>query len=203
MPSCERVANLLHDRRLLIFDFDGTVADTSPLHAAAFSEVLAPFGVQVNYSAVAGLSTLDAMRRLVGPAHAGLRELTSRKQQRVRQLIETSLAPMPGVDAFLRWARPRRRLAMASSGSHGTVSLALHKLGYADWFDPLVCADDVTHAKPAPDCLLEVLARTGATPQECLVFEDSDAGTQAAAAAGLACVDVREVTWADLCRSLS
>ena len=61
---------LLQGKRLLIFDFDGTVADTSPLHAAAFAQVLAPLGIAVDYPAIAGLKTLDAMRKCLAAGGA-------------------------------------------------------------------------------------------------------------------------------------
>ena len=198
---------MLESKRLLIFDFDGTVADTTPLHAAAFSEVLAPLGFIVDYSSIAGLKTLDAMRQcLNGAGHkldeAVLAALVTVKQQCVRQMIGQTLQPLPGVDAFLQWARPRYKLAMVTSGSRGTVSLALEKLGYTGWFNPLICADDVGKAKPAPEGFLMALQLAGVSAGDALVFEDSDAGLQAAAHAGLDYVDVRCTDWSSICSSI-
>ena len=186
----------LRGKVLLIFDFDGTVADTTPLHAAAFSQVLAPMGVMVDYSSIAGLKTLDAMRQCLNGAGQALDEaaiavLVTAKQQLVRQMIGQALQPLPGVAAFLHWARPRYKLAMVTSGSRGTVSLALEKLGYTDLFDPLICADDVQKAKPDPEGFLAVINWTGVPAKHAVVFEDSDAGLVAAASAGLDCCDVR------------
>ena len=194
---------ILHSKRLLIFDFDGTVADTTPLHAAAFSQVLAPLGVAVNYSRIAGLKTLDAMRQCLNEVgrtldEAALAKLVTAKQQCVRQMIGQALQPLPGVDAFLRWARPRYKLAMVTSGSRGTVSLALEKLGYTGWFNPMICAEDVEKAKPAPDGFLLALQLAGISAGDALVFEDSDAGLQAAAHAGLGYVDVRCTAWSSM-----
>lgn len=202
MPM-EPAANLteaLQGKRLLIFDFDGTVADTTPLHAAAFTEVLAPLGVAVDYPRIAGLKTLDAMRQCLNGVgrildEAELAALVAAKQQRARQMIGEALKPLPGVDEFLRWARPRYRLAMVTSGSRGTVNLALEKLGYTGWFDPLVCADDMARAKPDPEGFLQVLRMTGVPAEEALVFEDAEAGFLAAGAASLAYVDVRTLDW--------
>jgi HAD superfamily hydrolase (TIGR01509 family) len=196
MKTAANLADALRGKRLLIFDFDGTVADTTPLHAAAFSEVLAPLGLVVDYSSIAGLKTLDAMRQCLNGAgrtldEAELAALVTAKQQSVRQMIGQALQPLPGVDAFLRWARPRYKLAMVTSGSRGTVSLALEKLGYTGWFDPLVCADDVRHAKPDPEGFLEVIKRTGFSAKNALVFEDSAAGFSAAGSSKIDCCDVR------------
>jgi len=195
--------SLLADKQLLIFDFDGTVADTTPLHAEAFRQVLSPLGIAVNYPGIAGLKTLDAMRMCL--ADSGrvwsddeLLELVSAKQQSVRDMISRELSALPGVDEFLRWARPRYRLGMATSGSRGTVELALRKLGYFGWFDPLVCADDVLNAKPDPEGFLTVLEMSRTKAADALVFEDSVAGFAAAQAAGVALVDARQNLWQQL-----
>ena len=200
------VANLneaLLDKRLLIFDFDGTVADTTPLHAAAFSNVLGPLGIAVDYPSIAGMKTLDAMRQCLvqagrSPTQEEVTELAVAKQQCVRQMIVQALQPLPGVDGFLRWAKQRYQLAMYTSGSRATVHLALDKLGYTGWFNPLLCADDVHHAKPNPEGFLTVLKITGEAASQALVFEDSDAGFAAASAAGLAYFDVRFCRIGDL-----
>lgn len=70
MKKAHNLEDALRGKRLLIFDFDGTVADTTHLHAAAFSEVLATLGIEVDYPSIAGLKTLDAMRQcLHGAGH--------------------------------------------------------------------------------------------------------------------------------------
>lgn len=200
MPTRLAPPAWLRGKALLIFDFDGTVANTSPLHAAAFSKVLSPLGVPVDYDSIAGLKTADAVRvcaQKVGLdlGVARLAELVAAKQGKVRELIESELKPLPGVDAFLRWARPRYRLSIATSGSRGTVELALKKLGYDQWFDPVVCAEDVQRAKPFADVFLRVLELTGHSPRQALVFEDSDAGIASAENAGIEHVDVRVFDW--------
>lgn len=195
MKPVNLLVEALRGKRLLIFDFDGTVADTTPLHAAAFCQVLAPLGIAVDYSAIAGLKTQDAIRQCLNGAgrildEAALARLVTAKQQCVRQMIGQALQPLPGVDQFLRWARPRYTLAMVTSGSRGTVSLSLEKLGYTGWFDPLICADDVQQAKPDPEGFLAVMSITGVPVTEALVFEDSLAGVMAAKSAGIDCFDV-------------
>ena len=111
----------LEGKRLLIFDFDGTLANTSPLHAAAFAQVLSPLGVRVDYPSIAGLKTLDAMRSCLASHARELSEdelaaLAKAKQLEVRRLIGAGLDPLPGVDPFLRWARDAYQLAMVTSG---------------------------------------------------------------------------------------
>jgi HAD superfamily hydrolase (TIGR01509 family) len=195
--------HLLEGRQLLIFDFDGTLAETTPLHAEAFRRVLAPLGVEVDYAAIAGMKTLDALRKCLDAEGRGLQPaelaaLAAAKQEAVREMIRTELRPLPGVDAFLAWARPRYRLGIATSGSRGSVQLALARLGYEGWFAPVICGDDVANGKPSPEPFLRVLEITGASARTALVFEDSDAGFTAAKAAGLEYVDVRTCKWEDM-----
>lgn len=193
-------SEMLQDKRLLIFDFDGTVADTTPMHAAAFAQVLAPFGVAVDYPRIAGLKTLDAMLQCLNGVgikldEAELAALVTAKQKCARQMINEALQPLPGVDDFLRWVRPRYRLAMVTSGSRATVGLALDKLGYTGWFDPLICAEDVACTKPDAEGFLKALQLAGVPAGETLVFEDSQAGFRAAEAADLDFVDARQNPW--------
>jgi HAD superfamily hydrolase (TIGR01509 family) len=186
---------LLQGKELLIFDFDGTIVNTSPLHAAAFGEVLSSLGIGVDYATIAGLKTLDAMQKCLNEAAQFLpetvvNELVVAKQERVREMIALDLQPLPGVDDFLRWARKFYRLAMYTSGSHGTVSLSLEKLSYTGWFDPLICANHIHKAKPDPEGFLKVLEMTGCSANKALVIEDSEVGFEAARCAGLDYIDI-------------
>jgi len=200
MTSCDDPVLRIAGKRLLIFDFDGTLADTSPLHARAFVETLAPLGVPVDYSMLAGLKTRDALEKALRtsgrtPQEVDLAALVGEKQRRVRRLIEQELKPSPQIDAFLRWARTRFRLAMVTSGSRGTIDLALRKLRYENWFDPLICADDVKRAKPAPEGFLRALRLAQCEAAAALIFEDSESGFAAARAAGVEFIDVANFDW--------
>jgi HAD superfamily hydrolase (TIGR01509 family) len=190
----------------LIFDFDGTVADTSPLHARAFNEVLAPYGITIDYPAIAGLSTRDALRSVLANSaqvfsDSVVDSLVSAKQRTVRAMIAEELEPLPDVGAFLRRTRKQFVLAMASSGSRGTVGLGLEKLGYGGLFIPLLCADDVQFSKPDPEIFLKVLEYTRIPAAAAMVFEDSDAGLTAANLAGIDSYDVRTHGWGPWARA--
>ena len=74
--------------------------------------------------------------------------------------------------------------------------MALEKLGYTDWFDPLVCADDVVRSKPDPECFLKVLQITGIGAEKALVFEDSEAGFKATTDAGIKFINVQKFDFA-------
>lgn len=190
----------LEDKQLLIFDFDGTIANTTSMHAAAFKKVLSPLGIDVHYPSIAGMKTSDA---LIQCANANgleltgdqIKELQIAKQSAVRELIAIELESLQDASWFLKWASQKYHLSMATSGSRGTVSLSLVKLGFIDLFDPLVCADDVERAKPHPEPFLKVLSLTGYQANQALVFEDSEAGLAAAHAAGISCICINERSW--------
>lgn len=187
--------SMLRGKKLLLFDFDGTVADTTPLHAAAFHRVLKPYGVEVDYSSIAGLTTLDAMHICLESAGLHLQSgqlaaLVQEKQRIVRTMITGELKPNPGVDRFLSWAHPRFELSMVTSGSRATVELALRALRYQKLFEPLICGEDVCKGKPDPEGYLKALNSKAVLAAEALVFEDSSAGISAARRAKIECCDV-------------
>lgn len=189
----------LAGKLLLIFDFDGTIADSSPLHEQAFREVLRPHEIEVDYPRIAGRATRDAMRlcyTLSGKAEpeAGLlNDLVEQKQRRGRELLSSSLMAFPAAEALLNWARPRFRLALVSSGSRATIDISLAKLGMSDWFEYLITADDVSAAKPDPQGFLMALNRTGVEADAALIFEDAESGFEAARRAGVDVVDARQL----------
>ena len=200
MQLTYELAKVLKGKQVLIFDFDGTIADTSPLHAAAFASVLSPLGLNLPYWSIAGMKTADAMA--FSAASCGqvlttekLNSLVTTKQKLVREMMQIHLVPLPGVDRFLRWAKQHYRLSVATSGSRQTVEFALEKLGYAEWFDPLICSGDVERSKPYPDLFLKVLEHTKSRSDNALVFEDSEAGILAAKNAGIAHIKINLDSW--------
>jgi len=191
------LAALLAGRRLLIFDFDGTIADSSPLHEAAFKAVLEPLGIALDYPRLAGRSTRDAVRlcfELSGrpaPDAALVEELAGAKQALGRELIGAQLTALPAAAALLDWVRPRFPLALVSSGSRATIELSLARLGMDEWFIPTITADEMERAKPDPQGFLMALDHAGVPAEGALVFEDADSGFEAARRAGIEYVDAR------------
>ena len=83
-------------------------------------------------------------------------------------------------------------MAVATGGTRAIVNRTLSAVGLLEHFQAIVTADDVAHGKPAPDIFLESARRLGIAPAECMVFEDADLGVQAARAAGMDVIDVRQ-----------
>ncbi len=201
------LVDLLLDKKLLIFDFDGTIADTSPIHEMSFNKTLSPWDVKVNYSSIAGMRTYDAFKKIffnmkLDISEFDIQELTLKKQSNVRVLMHENLQALPGVDQFLRWARLHFPLAIYSSGSRQTVKLALEILGFNDWFSPVICSEDVVQAKPHPEGYLRVLELKSILAKDALIFEDSNFGIEAARLAKIPYLDVRISPFTEFPRSL-
>lgn len=199
MTPSRALLQALIGKELLIFDFDGTIADTSPLHAQAFAYTLAPLGISICYQSISGMRTADALMScfkssgLEPPSSSSLQLLVAQKQQRVQELIGLALEPLPQVSAFLSWLKPHYSMALVTSGSRSTVTLALDKLGYSSLFPLKIFAEDVKAGKPDPEGFLLALEFHKCVPQNALVFEDSEAGFQAAAAANLDFINVKQL----------
>jgi beta-phosphoglucomutase family hydrolase len=188
-------ADLPDNIRGLIFDCDGTLVDTMPVHYHAWQIALAEAGIPMTEDAfyrLAGMPTLKIAESLAR-AHnskASGEQIAHRKEEAYIQSIP-DIQLIPAVVGVARRERGRRGLAVASGGIHRIVDVQLQAARLADLFPVVICADDVEHGKPAPDSFLIAASRMGVKPEECVVYEDGELGFQAAAAAGMICIDVR------------
>lgn len=208
------LVQLLSRKTLLIFDLDGTIADSSSLHRKSFVGSFAPYGIEVDYPSIAGLTTAAAVDRLAKDGGIELtpeqREaLIADKQHRARSLIKSELEPIEGSIEFIRRAQSRFILSICTSASRQTASLALERLGISDCFESIFTAADVAIGKPSPAMFLKCLRCHGTIPESALVFEDSDSGLQAARAASIDALKIvsgrpeaGEAAWPDLERAL-
>lgn len=206
MPASDA---LLAGRRLFIFDLDGTLAHTSPVHAEAFRTALAPRCVPVDYPSIAGLTTAEAMRRLLESAgqqadDTALAALLAAKRAAARAGL-VCVGEIPGATAFVAQASATHRLALCTSAARTTADGTLAALGLTGCFDPIVTAEDMVRGKPAPDGFLAVLEQTGIAAGDALVFEDSDAGIESARAAGIDAIRIGEgaTDWPGLSAALA
>ncbi|WOO37926.1 HAD family phosphatase [Anaerocolumna sp. AGMB13020] len=180
------------NKKYVIFDFDGTIADTNRLHRAAFEEVLQPLGIfDFHYEAYMGRKTKEVFKdffqsKTISYSEKEIEEFTDRKQKLVRKLITQKLEAYEGAIAFIRLLRNKGKiLSVATSSSREGVTLALHKLGLYEEFHFIVTGDDVDKAKPSPEIYLKALQLANIQPWEAIVIEDSFNGSLAAKQAGL------------------
>jgi HAD superfamily hydrolase (TIGR01509 family) len=204
----KELSKLINNKKLLIFDFDGTLANTSPLHDLAFRFALSNYEFDFSYSEVIGLSTNDALEYLFNKnnvlySNEDLKTLVLKKQQHVRELIASDLKPIEGLSEFLKSASLRFHLCIVSSGSSANISAALNKLGYYDYFDPVLSIEDVSLSKPNPEGFKLALQITSFGANEAIIFEDSEKGFEAAKNAHIDFINVNLIDWQKLTRLIS
>ena len=189
----------------VLFDFDGTLVDTMPIHSAAYRSVFAEMELELThddfFSNIGGSGPETIPRFLRGRAAPwSTAEIHRRKKQRLLELLDDiELQPLPTAN-LLPLLYGRVPMAVATSGARVGVDKMLDRLGWRRYFDAVVTAEDVTHSKPAPDLFITAAARLGLAPQACLVFEDTDDGAAAGAAAGCRVVDIRSMAASTACR---
>lgn len=187
--------------RAIIFDFDGVIADTEPLHFRGFQQVLAGIDIPLtegdyyaNYLGFddrgAFLAALATHERPAPPETVAA--LMREKARAYLEAIRDHVVIFPGVTAFVRAAAARFPLAIASGALRNEIELILEVAGFRSCFTHITSAEDVTHGKPDPQgfqLALAALNRSrGASPiaaTECLVIEDSLPGIRGARAAGM------------------
>lgn len=185
--------------RNYLFDFDGTLVDTSPLHAEAYRTVLEEhrpdLAAGFDYHTLKGKTTRAGYAAL-GVPEAELDAYTAAKQKLFRESVAAGrMYIIPGaVDLLNALAAQGDGLFLVTSGSFGSVSEALKAASLTDLFRGIVTADDVTRGKPAPDPFLLCLQRFGLDPAESVVVEDALSGVQSGHAAGLPVIAVHDAS---------
>lgn len=179
----------------LIFDCDGTLVISAGLHLAAFDAALSRQGLVMEpqwYAARTGLARRDLLGALQSALHPGL-DLDRAIADSIAATLGASAAcrPNPPVVALARSWHGRVPMAVASNAEGPVMRAMLDACDLTGLFNPLISLDDVSAPKPDPAMFLLAALRMELAPQDCLVLEDSDQGLSAAAAAGMAALDVR------------
>ncbi len=208
-------AELIGCAAALIFDVDGTLAETEELHRQAFNHAFVRHGLDWHWDrdlykhllrVTGGKERIRAYRGrepIAAPLpDSDIAELHRIKTVRYAELIETGCCRLrPGVTELLTAAKGRgQRLAIATTTSRSNIDALLSQALGARWaadFDAIVAGDDVRHKKPAPDAYLEVLARLKLKPSECVAIEDSANGLTAASQANVPVIITRSMFFSD------
>ncbi|HLY40558.1 MAG TPA: HAD family phosphatase [Terracidiphilus sp.] len=180
--------------RAYLFDCDGTIVDSMPLHYIAWKTALAEWNCafeQELFYAWGGrpVTTIIAALNERDGIFMPIEAVALRKEALYFEQLH-SLKPIPEVLEIIQKEHGRIPLAVVSGSRRKSVESSLSQLGLLDKFETVVCAEDYTHGKPAPDAFLLAASRIGVPPKDCLVFEDTDMGIEAATAAGMASVRV-------------
>jgi HAD superfamily hydrolase (TIGR01509 family) len=182
------------DFRAYLFDCDGTIADSMPLHYVAWSQSLGEWSCEFPedlFYAWGGRPTAEIIAAL-NERHGlamPVEQVAHRRESLYLELLP-KLTAVPEVVEHIHEAYRRIPFAVVSGSTRESVTATLEVLGLLGKFEVLVCAGDYRRAKPAPDAFLLAAERLGVPPASCLVFEDTEMGIQAASAAGMAFVRV-------------
>jgi beta-phosphoglucomutase len=185
----------------LIFDFDGVIVDSEPVHLATFQEVLAAEGINLShddyYEKYLGFDDYDCFKAVAADHDktfndAKIRELTQTKTQLVLKQFQTSVKALPGAVELIRQAAETGvPMAICSGSLRQEIQLASETIGVRDCFQVIVAAEDVHKGKPDPEGYrlalrqLAPFAPDGPDPSKTVVIEDSPAGIESAAALGI------------------
>ena len=185
--------------RAIVFDFDGVIANSEPLHLRAYRDVLADYGVTLTesdyYSHYLGYDDQGAFEAIaarsgaVWPAHQ-MAELIRRKALRLEELERDGSLLFPGAEAAIQAAAAVMPIAIASGALGPEIRRVLDRANLTRLFTAIVSAEDTAASKPAPDPYLRAMARLSAAhgpllPGDCIAVEDSCWGLESARAAGL------------------
>ncbi|MCU0708205.1 MAG: HAD-IA family hydrolase [Pirellula sp.] len=185
----------IHAAQGVIFDCDGTLVDSMPVHYVAWHRTMSDVGIRFDedrFYALGGMPSHRIIQLLSQEQNVAVDALQTahRKELAFLELLHLleRIEPVVQVAEKLRGLKP---IAVASGGFREIILRQLEQVRMADWFDVVVTAEDTTKHKPEPDVFLESASRLGVVPEACLVFEDSDLGIEAARRAGMEWIDVR------------
>ncbi len=182
--------------RGIVFDLDGVLTDSTPCHRAAFEEVLGELGIaDFEYSRYAGRRTDDVVKAEfercgLAADEAAMRAAAERKTLLARQNLRRMNPIADDCRKVLEQLAQNYQLALASSGSHGTVHAFLDTNHFENFFRSVLTGEDVSLAKPDPEIYRKSFAALGLAPDACVVVEDAVAGIEAARRAGAAAIGV-------------
>ncbi len=183
--------------RALIFDCDGTLADSMPLHWRAWDAVCKRNGIELpeerfyKLGGVPSQKILAMLKQEQGLAFDPA-EISRQKEEAYLPLMAEVKLIEP-VAAIAREHVGKLPMAVATGGRTKYIRPLLEGLGISDWFQAIVTSDDVKNHKPAPDTFLKAAALLGVPPEDCRAFEDTDLGMEAIRAAHMDAVDVRTI----------
>ncbi len=177
-----------------LFDCDGTIADSMPLHYIAWKKALGEWNCALDEKTFyewggAPIAEIIATLNVRHGLNMPVETVAQRKESLYYELLP-QLKVVPEVLEHIEAQQGRIPFAVVSGSTRESVVKSLEAVGLLDKFDTLVCAGDYAKSKPDPEPFLLAASRLGVAAAACLVFEDTDMGIQAATAAGMASVKV-------------
>ncbi len=185
----------------MIFDCDGTLADTMPLHWRAWRTIALRHRIdfpEERFYSLGGVPSRDILKMLSSEQGLSLNHfVVAREKEAEYQPLIAQVEPINAIVGVARENFGKIPLAVASGGTRHIIETVLNHLGIRQLFQAVVTSEDVQRQKPAPDIFLEAARRIGVPPHLCRAYEDTDLGLQAIRAAGMEAVDVRQTLRAE------
>lgn len=183
--------------KAVIFDMDGVISDTLPIHSEAESKVLLRYGIHISpqeilqeFNAVPDNVMFGTIFQRFN-TKVNLPNVEEEKWQLFQELAKDRIVPIPGSLEFIDiLSKNKFNLGLASSAPLRIINLVLETLRIKNKFREVVCTEEVEHGKPAPDIFLLVANKLKIKPQNCVVIEDAPKGIQAAKSAGMKCIAI-------------
>ncbi|HEY3863018.1 MAG TPA: HAD-IA family hydrolase [Verrucomicrobiae bacterium] len=179
----------------LIFDCDGTLADSMPLHWQAWQTVTERYGLEFSearFYELGGVPSRDILKMLSMEQNRPLDHLAASREKEAAYIpLLSGVRAIEPVAKIVRENAGKLPMAVASGGMQDHINEVLAHIGLREFFQAVVTSEQVTRQKPAPDIFLEAARRLGVAPRLCRAYEDTDLGLRAIRAAGMEAVDVR------------
>ena len=184
----------LKQKKAVIFDMDGVVIDSEPLHERSSRIVLAQHNLEIQDEVFAdfkGSTDRTILEYLIAENNldVGVEDLLKQKRSTYASLID-ELQPIHGVISFINRISGDYRLALTTSASRRNKELAFSKFNLHRFFEVVITSDDINNPKPDPEPYLETTTRLAIDPQDCVVIEDSFNGVRSASGAGCTVVGI-------------
>jgi HAD superfamily hydrolase (TIGR01509 family) len=180
-----------------IFDMDGVLVDSEPLHARAEKKTLVPYGIELPKEEInhyMGMGVKMMLNSLIEKYSLPLTEeaLFRTHEKNLSDLFQAELEIMPGAIEIIGDLKNRKlKLALASSSSPGLIDMVLKIIGLKSAFDVVISGEQVVDGKPFPDIFIKTAGLLSIPPNRCAVIEDSKNGISAAKSAGMLCIGFR------------
>lgn len=186
------------DYKAFLYDCDGTLADNMQAHKDTYVQVAQKSGVEIDPQIIdefAGLpipKVVEEINKRYGATFDPVAFEASKSDLFYNEFIGKT-QPIVHVVEHLKASAGQFRIGVVSGGSRKMIEKTLQVLGIADLVEVLVCAGETAHGKPYPDPFLKAAELLNVEPQKCLVFEDGEAGVQAAEAAGMKWIRIDKI----------
>ncbi|NFG22962.1 HAD family phosphatase [Clostridium botulinum] len=186
--------------RAFIFDMDGVIIDSEPIHRQVHGEIMNTLGINISkgelalYAGATNEYIFTKLKERYG-IKKSISELMDYKSKLIiNKVKEESLEPINGIRELLNALRKNNiKIAIGSSSPRSLIEAVIDKFNLHSAFDCIVSGEEVERSKPYPDVYIEVSKKLGINPEKCIVVEDSHNGVQAAKSAGMKCIGFNNV----------